>query len=356
MKNLYKHRIKIKTTSGLIITIIFLLSIFVMYIASLVQLGNRLIAIESNQATAASRFESIKNTALTFFYDLKVSPPYWRSLIAWNNSIKFNYLGYRQINDVVIGKDGWLYLDNAGSISDYMGLSPYSDSELADLLKTISARRDFLSKKGIPLLLVIVPNKETIYPEYLPDTIRKVRNLTRQDQLIEYVKSHSGIEILDLRDALRQAKTDRPTYYATDSHWNGYGAFVAYQEIMKKVNMYFPDITAYPLSDFQITSSHTTGKDLTDMLLMRDEFRDQSIEMIYKGQQPNSGSGIKLPSVLFYYDSFFLALGPFLAPHFSTITGEYVANKYDPSIIEQKKPDIVIYIMVERLVSTYLLR
>jgi len=352
MKDLRKYIIKIKPTSGLILSLIFLLAIFVMYFASLAQLGVKLMTAASNEAPAASRFGSMINMVGSFFYDLKVSPVYWRSLIALNNSIKFHYLGYHQINDVVIGKNGWLYYDSSGSISDYMGLSPYTDSELSDLLNSISARRHLLSQKGIPLLLVIAPNKETIYPEHLPDTIKKIHNLTRQDQLIEYLRSHSDIEILDLRDALRQAKIDRPTYYATDSHWNRYGAFIAYQEIMRKVSTYFPDVKPYPLSDFQITSSQTTGKDLTDMLLMREEFCDQSIEMTYKGQQPDSWSNARLPAALIYCDSFTDALEPFLPPHFSGLT-KFKNTPFNPAVLEQNKPDIVIYMMVERAVSLY---
>ena len=44
------------------------------------------------------------------------------------------------------------------------------------------------------------------------------------------------IKILDLNKPLlrEKAKGRAPLYWATDSHWNSFGAYVAYSEIIKK--------------------------------------------------------------------------------------------------------------------------
>ena len=93
---------------------------------------------------------------------------------------------------------------------------------------------------GIPYLLIIPPNKDTIYPEFMPAAYNKLHSRSRLDQLLDYMKDHSSVVVLDIREDLFRAKQIEPVYDVTDSHWNSRGAFIAYQRIMQALSDGFP--------------------------------------------------------------------------------------------------------------------
>jgi hypothetical protein len=48
---------------------------------------------------------------------------------------------------------------------------------------------------------VIVPNKATVYPEYLPDALTPPATPTDLDRLMRDRRAHSDVAVLDLRAA-----------------------------------------------------------------------------------------------------------------------------------------------------------
>lgn len=274
------------------------------------------------------------------------------AIIKWCNSVKVDYLKYTEINNVVIGKQGWFYIDDNSSMLNYQGRLTYSDNELSSIKNTIESQQEWLSKRGIPLLIVVVPNKETIYPEFMPDNIKKVKELTRLDQLVDYLGKHSKTEILDLRDVLQKNKGNYQLYYKDDSHWTGYGAYLGYVEILKKMSLYFPEVAPLPLSDFSVTSTPSKSQ-LSALIGLSDRYPEQCLEFSYSGEAEGRYQLYKIPSVMIYHDSFFEYLRPFISNHYDKAIEYPVAAfpyPFDQAAIETLKPDIVMYIIVERYI------
>src|SRR5471032_1208221 len=94
-------------------------------------------------------------------------------------------------------------------IDDVMGNRPFRDSELEAWRDLLQGRHDWLAQRGIRYLFVIPPDKHTIYPEHLPDwLVTAARPPQRLDQFIQYMKAHSDVPVLDLRQTLLDAKKD----------------------------------------------------------------------------------------------------------------------------------------------------
>ncbi len=163
-----------------------------------------------------------------------------RYLIRWNSILKLSCLGVSPVSSVILGKDSWLFyhseaLADGNTVNDWRGTIPLSQTELVRLQEQLEANESVFAEKGIPYLVVIVPNKSTVYSEYMPDTIRKFRDTTRLDQFMEHMRRHSRVSVLDLREALFKAKSSHPLYWKTDSHWNSYGAYIGYSEIVRRL-------------------------------------------------------------------------------------------------------------------------
>ena len=189
--------------------------------------------------------------------DIFLQPPTARNLHAYEQSLEetslvvkqlrpwMQYLEWRFLADAgekaVVGRHGWLfYRPSVRYVIERQTGAPESDS--ADPLPAIRSFRDQLQARGIRLLVVPVPNKESVYPEMLArraeDAGVVVCEQTRRllDQL-----EQCGIEYVDLFEVFRRARQEesrsdpRRLYLAQDSHWSPEGARVAAGAVARRV-------------------------------------------------------------------------------------------------------------------------
>jgi alginate O-acetyltransferase complex protein AlgJ len=291
------------------------------------------------------------------------------TLIAWRNRMEVSLFKESPTPLVVIGKEGWLFYAgdsaNQESIKDYEGLLPLSSDTLQSMRTSLDERKLWLAKQGIGYLFVVVPNKHTIYPEYLRST-RTVHVETRLDQFVTYMNQHSFRDYIDLRETMTGAKTLGILYYKIDSHWNMLGAWVAQHKILERLSENFPVSSVKPLSEFKISHFNKTAGDLTNMLGVSAAFLDDDI--LLQAREPRRApsrtpyvSGAlkgfatevkddRLPRVLVFGDSFMdVYLADFLAEHFRKAI--FLRSPFDPTLVQREKPDLVITETAERYLT-----
>jgi alginate O-acetyltransferase complex protein AlgJ len=278
---------------------------------------------------------------------------------------RFHGLGANTDGNVIIGKAGWLFFrpDGDHDLIAYRGLNPLSDEELTTWQDLLEKRNAWLASKGIPLLVVMPPDKQTVYPEYLPPEYAPLRRESRMDQLVERLgQSHSPVRFLDLRGALLAAKPTGILYHKTDTHWNDSGSFVGYEVIIGAVKEMLPNwnIRAQTRDDFVRGPARAEIGDLAKMMDMPDQYPDQGFGLVRKipflvpstlmdrnaCTITDSNDGTK-PRLVFYHDSFGIGLAQMLGPHFGRVV---YASYYvlDPDMISKEKPDLVIDEFLER--------
>jgi len=286
-------------------------------------------------------------------------------LVRLNYLVKHNLLGVSPTTRVVLGKDGWLFFAGDGAVEDSLGITHYGEAQLRKWADSLELKRKLLNERGILYLLVIVPNKKTIYGEYLPANYRKVRSYTGLDEFTDYVQKHTAVEMVDIRSALMAAKKNERLYSKTDTHWNAYGAFVAYQEIMSHISKRFPHIKADALTDYSIEKKIASGGDLASLIGGSDFLKEKFVNLLPRNQRMavkrKDGKltefvtdDKKLPRLLVYRDSFFDALIPFLSEHFqysSYQSQQCISSDKLLEMIDTVHPDIVIEEVVERFIK-----
>ena len=171
---------------------------------------------------------------------------------------------------VIAGKDGWLYYLKEDrlketALSDHQGLRAFSEDELKTIAETIEYKKSWLEEREIRYMFVVAPNKESIYPEYLPRWVHRYGDRTRLDQLMAYLRAHTTAEILDLRPNLLEAKGPALIYEKQDTHWSHRGALIAYQDVCTRLQRWFPSIEPLGIEDFVVTKTRWPG-DLFCML------------------------------------------------------------------------------------------
>ena len=100
------------------------------------------------------------------------------------------------------------------------------------MARALEERGTGSSAEGIHYLVLLAPDKHTIYPEYIPGRYEHVSPATRFDQFYDYLRQHTRLDLVDLRTPLRRAKSHERLYLRRDTHWNDRGAFIGYQTII----------------------------------------------------------------------------------------------------------------------------
>ena len=188
-----------------------------------------------------------------------------KQLIHLNSLIKYE-LGVSSTKDVIIGKDGWLFYTADDLMGQHIGANIFAPEELEHWVQVMEADGDWLAKRGIAFYILIAPDKNTIYPEKLPEYPRGP--VTRIDQLAERLR-HSTLEFIDPRERLFHAKaTGEMVYFAGDTHWLERGAFVAYEMLMERIHKRFPWVVPYTLDDFTVVYGQPAAADLAAHLAL----------------------------------------------------------------------------------------
>jgi hypothetical protein len=255
---------------------------------------------------------------------------------------------------VVVGKDGWLFYTEYLSLRNYQKNDPLKNRDIKNLLVILERIDTEVRQYGGTFLVVIPPDKSTIYPQYMPDEIPLIGTETSMDRLVERVETYSDIQLLDLRPILMQARESSPVYYKTDTHWNCIGAFYAYEAIMSGLLDKYPNLQAYSLDDFKI--AYSEGATLDFAAMMGVDIKESKMSVSPKFQTTFSGnSGETSPDLMIFNDSFYTAcLDEFVEPTFSHVTStayKDIEMKQLLEMIKSEQPDIVVLEFVERFMD-----
>lgn len=279
---------------------------------------------------------------------------------------------------VIVGSDGWLFVGDkyANNITEFR---KGSDSKKEISKKIIDAQTDwakYLSTKGvIDFKIVVGPNKSTIYAEKVPDWAKS------QGKSISENLYKSNIYVNSIEE-LVISKRNEDVYYSTDTHWNNYGAGVAFGQLIKGLNTV--DGFIYPNENWSkiVRISQRTGGDLANFLkiekLMSDKFLVTEIntknhehyiynynsrDLLYAGKNVLYGniynpiiihtpSALNQSKILWLSDSFGGAMAAYMEATFSHVLKKHwkgvVGTPLLEELVEDWKPDYVFYTVVER--------
>jgi alginate O-acetyltransferase complex protein AlgJ len=280
---------------------------------------------------------------------------------------------------VIAGQDHWYYFNSDGAFNDYMGLERFAPVDLERFKHVLQDREYWLDTLGAHYLFLPVPNKETIYEEYLPGRVRNNRGMSKVVQLTEHLRTKSRFRgLVDIHEHMLQEKSRQQLYLKTDSHWTVFGADLAYRGIMAPLQGWFPDLVPTtlqvkwqeefsgdlavlmnlrgvvaeraPVYDLQPDCTVTPLRRM-DELLQFEEFRKH-----HKIRMPvRSGCEEGRYTAIFIHDSFGNTLRPLMTPAFRDII--YVNNfnmENIKALIEAEKPDVVIDQRVYRNIANAL--
>lgn len=289
--------------------------------------------------------------------------PFKNQLMTLNSLVSITLFNTTADPRVMVGRDNWLFFNNIGldnPIDDVTGISVFTGDELAQIAASARRQQSVLEAKGIDFYLMIAPNKENIYAEYLPDyVLERVAEKSRVDILAEYLMG-ADINFVYPKDDILAAKNEGyQLYYKYDTHWNGLGAYLAAKDLFDLIGL-----PAAELGETDISQSYPAPVDLADSAAIAAFCRDDAMyapagfgagvafeqEDVSPGITRFTSSAADRRTMVVVGDSYSDALAPYLYLTFGEVI---VINRNRTAysleeIIKTYSPDITVLEMVER--------
>ena len=165
-------------------------------------------------------------------------------------------------SSAIEGVEGWRFLP--AEIKHLLAGDPSEDSK-----KPLDAIVDFsdqLKLLGVRLIVVPVPSKATVHPEFLDSRLKQESVLAPAAGFYESLRA-KGVEILDLTPEFANAKSKGPVYCVRDTHWNGSAIALAAQKLHEMVKGVIPKTLSLDVSEEPVEIQGDLGGDKEKLIL-----------------------------------------------------------------------------------------
>ncbi len=124
-------------------------------------------------------------------------------------------------------------------------IQQFHTADVQNIEKSISKINDFSLKTGKSIDLLLIPTASAIDGKHLS----KLTNEVNQKELLHQIeiKLSETVELIDVYD--RFMASEKEIYYATDHHYNEYGAYLAYESYMNHLGKQPSEFTFETVSD-----------------------------------------------------------------------------------------------------------
>lgn len=263
---------------------------------------------------------------------------------------------------VISGQSNWLYL-NENNIAYYQGTNKISTtSEMKKHVAPYVKLKKMCDKVGKNLVILICPEKEEIYPEYMP-TMKIDDEVEVPIDIREYLKENTDIKYIYPKEELLSYKKNYLLYKKYDSHWNSVGGYLAANEIKKALGL-----EIIPLRDLKIKKVPTLDADLAfygntsiESLPMTFKYEFEDYKLDHKTERVFAKNEATLDSftthceqgfdrkLFLLGDSFREAMEEFLIKDFNEFYCNTFLNATDGFIKEEvKRASDIVITLVER--------
>lgn len=254
-------------------------------------------------------------------------------------------------------------------IQDYAHVNLRSEEEVQKIGNSYQITAEWLEAQGIDFFYVQCYDKHSIYPEQFSDAVRQVGEISKTDQIIQYLETQTTVNVISLKKPLLDAKSQYEVYsnWGDPTHWSERGAYVGYRHIMEQV---VAD-TGYSLpilqeEDYVITveeggitlNNVIHQDDMLEVFTLRDPKAQKTDKSVMGAWQedhrhsvwknPEAGNNLKLLLLCdSYLDSYIV---DDLAESYAEVWVVWASYMVDiPELIEFYGPDVIILENAERV-------
>ena len=260
------------------------------------------------------------------------------------------------------GRDGFLFHRDHDALDQLTAGLVLRRRQIDVWIAALNERLSWCTAHGSAMRFLIIPEKHVVYDGKLPRFLR-VSPQRPAMQLLAALDGELAGRTLYPIEALRNSSQVKPTFFKTDTHWNGHGAFVAYQALMASLK---PEIALEIVREDELVwkerpyvgdlgvrftrergeTMASAGPTSTYRLVFQNHNFARGAVHVYENERRD------LPTCVLFRDSFSNFLIPYLMRGFSRLVAvSSLSCHYD--LLDQEKPDVVLFVVIERFIATF---
>lgn len=256
---------------------------------------------------------------------------------------------YIESTQVLLGKDSWLFYkstQDGDPIADYQGINHYSEEQMAQIAIKLEQERDYFESLGCEFYILSIPNKASVYPEYMPSSIKRESETSRTEIFMDYLKDNTDLNVVNAKDSLVATKEAYQVYYKTDTHFNAIGSFITVQALMEAINGEYDSLENVK---FKKVSDDYSG-DLAALCDMQDTFND---DIMYELDTGSVNKKLKSDQkVLIVGDSFSNQMVDIMNQYYAQVQAVNIWS-FNLGMIQEYQPDILVWESAERYTDRF---
>jgi hypothetical protein len=137
---------------------------------------------------------------------------------------QIDYTLFSKSDRIHIGKEGWLYYRNVLD-NQKPQVERQPRKAMHDYYEHIRTLALNLRDRGITMVVLRMPLKDAIYPEFLPATVPHFPDKRNADLVSELLNSSLEIVNIDVTAELKELKPSLQIFHKTDFHWTDPAGF-----------------------------------------------------------------------------------------------------------------------------------
>ena len=159
-------------------------------------------------------------------------------------------------SSAIEGVEGWRFLP--AEIKHLLAGDPSEDPKRP--LEAIVDFSEQLKALGVRLIVVPIPAKATVHPEFLDSRLKEESVSAPEAGFYESLRA-KGVEVLDLTPEFANARSKGPVYCARDTHWNGSAIALAAHKLAEMLQGVIPKTLALEVSEEPVEIQGDLGGD-----------------------------------------------------------------------------------------------
>ncbi len=264
----------------------------------------------------------------------------------------------KNYSNVIVGKSGYIFYAS----DRFLEIAATDPAVLKTNLtngtegQKISQLRDWLKQRGVELIVMIVPIRANILTNEFPAHLRSPRagGRTYGSVYNDYFQQ-LGISTI-FAPQVFEVPDKSKVCYKTGTHWNYYGAYLYYLELMKRLAPKHPELTPVPYQDLVLPARRSAGDNVLARLECIDDLgQDNDQPSCLASSQPDDvAKRPSKPSILMVHDSFFDYIKPFMASSFANFNDIYIKQNFiiNESLIQKYQPNYFVILYCERYLDS----
>ncbi len=147
---------------------------------------------------------------------------------------QIDYSVFSTSDKVHIGRDNWLFYRSTMDVQKVVA-ERMPEADFDRFLAEIDALGRYLQRRDIQLIVLPIPLKDVIYPEYLPSSTPNLPKNSRYQQLRQWLAANDSILTIDAYAYMNDRKNQARVFHKTDFHWNDPAGFLFGEKLVNKL-------------------------------------------------------------------------------------------------------------------------